>query len=167
MPKRNNSKKNISSKNILKKMKDLSEYYKKKLIKGGDPDAAINAANNAAVIATEANRMAVEDNAAAIEKADAEKAIAAAAVQKADEEKARAEDALKKAAEEKAIADAAVKKASDDKAAADAAAADAAAASSGDKGFFAEIGKKLGITGGKSKKRRNNKRRKQSNKKRN
>ena len=35
MPKRNNSKNNVSSKNILKKIKHLSDYYKKKLLKGG------------------------------------------------------------------------------------------------------------------------------------
>ena len=35
MPKRNNSKNNVSSKNILKKIKHLSEYYKRKLLKGG------------------------------------------------------------------------------------------------------------------------------------
>jgi hypothetical protein len=36
MPKRSNRRKNVSSKNILKKMKDLSEYYKKKILKGGE-----------------------------------------------------------------------------------------------------------------------------------
>ena len=44
MPKRNNSKKNISSKNILKKMKHLSDYCKRKLIKGGAVDPPVQAA---------------------------------------------------------------------------------------------------------------------------
>ena len=44
MPKRNNSKNNVSSKNILKKIKHLSDYYKKKLLKGGAVDPPVQAA---------------------------------------------------------------------------------------------------------------------------
>lgn len=89
MPKRNNSKKNVSSKNILKKMKDLSEYYRKKIMKGGDGDAVVAqtqadqaqiAADNAAKIAAEAARVA-EEKAAAETAAAAKTASAAPAVE--------------------------------------------------------------------------------------
>jgi hypothetical protein len=71
MPKSSNRRKSVSSKNILKKMKDLSEYYKKKILKGGgEGDDATNVAQvaqegaeRAQAIATQAsNAAASSDN---------------------------------------------------------------------------------------------------------